>query len=172
MAFKKGHNGIINGKPLRSKESYKKHGELLSKSYKGNKKYSFIENLKGGMQGKKHTEETKSKMSVLAKRQKGKLKPFIRGAKNANWKGGVTPQNKIIRHSIEYRLWRESVFARDGWKCKGCKKVGGKLNAHHIKPFARFPELRFAIDNGVTLCTDCHKKEHTRSQGLTSIRNL
>ena len=77
------------------------------------------------------------------------------------WKGGITPINKQIRNSQEYRLWRESIFKRDNWTCIWCRKRGGRLNADHIKPFAYFPELRFAIDNGRTLCEECHHKTNT-----------
>ena len=77
-----------------------------------------------------------------------------------NWKGGITPENRIIRTSIEFRLWRESVFARDNWACQKCGKRGEKIHAHHIQNFAQFPELRFAIDNGVTFCQDCHQQFH------------
>lgn len=84
----------------------------------------------------------------------------ICGEKSPKWQGGITPLNAKIRRSIEYRLWRESVFARDNWTCQECRKRDGrKLNAHHIHPFAQFPELRFAIDNGITLCQKCHKKK-------------
>lgn len=82
----------------------------------------------------------------------------ITGERNNNWKGGITEENHKLRNSIEYRLWRESVFARDSWTCQECGQSGGNLNADHIKPFALFPELRFAIDNGLTLCVPCHKK--------------
>lgn len=79
------------------------------------------------------------------------------GEKSHLWEGGKTSQAMKIRNSLEYRLWRESVFKRDNWTCIWCGKRGGKLNADHIKPFSLFPELRFAIDNGRTLCLDCHK---------------
>jgi len=79
------------------------------------------------------------------------------GKDNPAWKGGISPINERIRQSKEYKLWRESVFKRDNYSCIWCGKTGGILNADHIKPFALYPELRFAIDNGRTLCIDCHK---------------
>ena len=78
-----------------------------------------------------------------------------------SWKGGITTINQKIRRSREYRLWRIAVFERDNYTCIFCGCVGGRLNADHIKPFALFPELRFAIDNGRTLCDDCHRKTET-----------
>ncbi|KKM60755.1 hypothetical protein LCGC14_1538640 [marine sediment metagenome] len=86
------------------------------------------------------------------------------GEKHPRWKNGVTPKNRLIRSSAEYALWRISVFVRDDYTCVSCGVRGGVrgcvLNAHHIKPFATYPYLRFAIDNGETLCDDCHRKEH------------
>ena len=84
-----------------------------------------------------------------------------RGENNGNWKGGITPTLQRIRNSIELHLWREAVFARDNWTCQKCwDNKGGNLNAHHIKTFANYPELRVAIDNGITFCKDCHKEFH------------
>lgn len=102
----------------------------------------------------------KTPIEVRLKLSKAKIGKYV-GEKNWNWKGGITPLNKKIRHSIEYKLWRESVFERDKYTCLWCGAKSGKgkkvyLHADHIKPFALFPELRFAIDNGRTLCKECH----------------
>jgi hypothetical protein len=91
---------------------------------------------------------------------KGKQMPSQRGERHHNWQGGKTSQGHLIRNQVEYKLWRVAVFERDNYTCVFCgrkKEVSGKLNADHIKPFALYPELRFAIDNGRTLCIDCHK---------------
>ena len=76
--------------------------------------------------------------------------------------GGIISEYASIRNSIEYKLWRKAVFERDGYLCIwGGKAHGSKLEADHIKSFAHYPELRFAIDNGRTLCKDCHKTTDT-----------
>lgn len=54
------------------------------------------------------------------------------------------------------RRWRKAVFKRDNWTCQGCEIRGGSLRAHHKKPWSTHPELRYEIDNGITLCKDCH----------------
>lgn len=84
-----------------------------------------------------------------------------RGANCHLWKGGITSVNNKIRSSIEYTLWRTAVFVRDNYTCQKCFHRGGNMEADHIKPFAYYPELRFAIDNGRTLCKTCHRKTET-----------
>jgi hypothetical protein len=126
--------------------------------------------------GKKHTEEQKRKISDSMKGYKPtpehrmKLSLVRRGEKSSNWKGGITPENKLIRCSVEYKLWREAVYKRDKWTCQKCLIRGGKLHPHHIKHFADYPELRFAIDNGSTLCVSCHKLEHRTAEVIGMIR--
>lgn len=64
------------------------------------------------------------------------------------------------RRCPEYKAWRKSVYERDAYTCQKCGKKGGRLNAHHIKPYASYMELRYSVPNGITLCEMCHKCEH------------
>ncbi len=83
------------------------------------------------------------------------------GSKHWNWKGGKSSINQRERNSPEYKVWRDSVFVRDGWKCSMCPNPEGlKLVAHHIKSWAEFPLLRFEVDNGITICACCHYLVH------------
>lgn len=66
--------------------------------------------------------------------------------------------NRRIRYSKKMRVWRVSVFERDNYTCQGCGKRGGYLEADHIKPFAKFPEFRFDVNNGRTMCRPCHQQ--------------
>ena len=79
------------------------------------------------------------------------------GDKHPRWKGGISSKQARIRGQIEFKIWRNAVFVRDNWTCQECEQRGGRLIAHHIKSFAKYPELRLAIDNGRTLCHKCHK---------------
>lgn len=74
---------------------------------------------------------------------------------------GKTSAQKSVRESTQYKDWRISIFERDNYTCQDCKVKGGKLQADHIKPFAFYPELRFEMSNGRTLCVSCHTKTET-----------
>ena len=86
---------------------------------------------------------------------------MFKGELNPSWKGGLTPINALIRSSTAMNEWRKAVFARDNYTCQMCGVRGSKLHADHIKPFARFPEFRFDLNNGRTLCVPCHRKTDT-----------
>jgi 5-methylcytosine-specific restriction endonuclease McrA len=59
----------------------------------------------------------------------------------------------------KYKQWRYNVFAADGFACQLCDAKGGdtKLEAHHIKRWAQWPNLRFNLGNGISLCKACHE---------------
>lgn len=93
--------------------------------------------------------ETRTKMSIAHL-----------GAKAPGWKGGVSSENHLERHRLDYKIWRKAVFERDDHTCQKCGNRGGKLNAHHVEGFDNNPKLRTEINNGATLCEDCHMDFH------------
>lgn len=109
---------------------------------------------------------TEQKAQLLGRIPWNKGKSFLKGNKHWNWQGGINPINDTIRKSLKYKSWREAVFKRDSYTCVICGLHSGNgkaviLHADHIKPFALFPKERFAINNGRTLCKDCHLKTDT-----------
>lgn len=90
---------------------------------------------------------------------KGKKNLLISGDKHWNWNNGSSRIYKDGYNSFEYRKWRKDVFERDNYTCKFCKSNGNNtyLTAHHIKSFSKYPNLRFELANGITLCEECHK---------------
>ncbi len=94
----------------------------------------------------------------------------------AIWDELFTPQDKVwveraikildtmrfrikARGSKAYLNWGLDCLDRDKWTCTECgsKKT---LHVHHRKQYRDYPQLRINVDNGVTLCQPCHKKEH------------
>jgi len=123
------------------------------------------ERLRKANTGKRHSEDTKRKLSLLMKGRNS-------GSDHYLWKGGSKNRERNrIMESYEYRTWRKEVFERDDYTCQECGRRGGDLNADHIKPFALYPDLRFDVDNGRTLCVGCHRKTPTYGFGAI-FRNV
>ena len=60
----------------------------------------------------------------------------------------------------EYNRWQKLVISRDAATCQKCGAKEVELHAHHLKSYRDFPDLRFDVANGVTLCYRCHWAEH------------
>ena len=86
---------------------------------------------------------------------------FLVGDKSPAWKDGKSLERDRLRLGREVKDWRLAVFIRDGYTCQHCG-AKGDLHAHHIKPWAKYPDVRFDINNGLTLCIDCHGKVHNK----------
>lgn len=170
--------------PMYGKENmWGHHNEQTKKKlgliHKGKKlleetKRKISEKLKGkGWKGKKLSKEhikkivetrIKNNSYTHTLEQRKLLSIKMSGENGCNWKGGITPLNKILRGSSKWKIWREFVFLRDNFTCQNFNcpychnKVGGYLHPHHIKPIASFPELAFRVDNGITYCAEFHLK--------------
>jgi len=164
MKFQKGHPSYWTD------ETKKKVGKSIKKMMTPAMRMRISKKLKG----RKLSKETKKKISdyltgrpspikgkhTWSLESRKKFSESRRGANSPSWKGGKKHIHKVIRAGIEFRLWREAIFARDNWTCQKCQSIGKFLHPHHILNFAEYPKLRFAIDNGITLCNKCHRKFH------------
>jgi hypothetical protein len=107
-------------------------------------------------------------------------KPTLKGKNNHFWKGGKTELSLSIRELPEYRFWRKAVFERDWFSCQFCgrKRIAGDrviIQADHIVPLSKLIDANeiknvddavrceklWDINNGRTLCKECHKKTIT-----------
>lgn len=174
------YKGFKFSEESKRKMSASAKGKIISD--KTRKKLSLLnKGSNNAFYGKKHSQETRKKISLKMKGKKGqkhseetKLKMSLaqKGSKGSNWQGGKTEASISIRNSLEYKLVRRACFERDDYTCVWCKQKGGVLNADHIKPFAHYPELRFALDNLRTLCKDCHKTTDTYGWKLFNNKYL
>lgn len=121
--------------------------------------------------GEKRSEINK-RMGVIPPSRKGvKLsdehKAKLKGRKPWNYKEDRTQVSGglLRKDSKEYKEWAMNVKHRDNNVCVlNSDKCGGRIESHHIMNWIDYPELRFDINNGVSVCQKHHpigrKKEH------------
>ena len=144
----------------------------IKEYYIRNKKGQFVRGYPHN-KGTRRSEITKLKMSKTQKRiGSGKRLVHKNGDRNPNWRGGITTLKDTIRKCFKYRQWRSDIFTRDDFTCQNCNMKGGRIDAHHVKSFglilrenniktsieALDCEELWNINNGQTLCRECHKK--------------
>jgi len=142
---------------------------------------------KSPFKNKYHTKESKKKIQKNHADMSGDKNPMFGvhrfGKDSPHWQGGITELHFWIRSLNESKEWKFEIFKRDNYTCQKCNYNGHNIEAHHIKEFAKLLSeflkeydqfspiedketlIRLAmkwkpfwdIDNGKTLCKDCHK---------------
>lgn len=166
----------------------KGHGNFCSRSCTslylwGNKKYKEKQKLshKGNIptnldQLKKIAQSPggKARMSLVGKKlggwNKGQIMPQIRGENHYLW----IEDRKLLKDDSHdrggqfHREWSKSVKNRDGWKCKiSNSNCSGQVVAHHILPWRDYKELRYEVNNGITLCHFHHPRKRNDEMMLS-----
>jgi len=153
-------SGIYLRKPM--SEDWRRK---ISQSLSGNKNHS----------GHTHSAEVRKKISERSKENParfwlGKKRLHMTGEKHPNW---VADRSKLKTgrskaYDTKYKYWMLEVKKRDGWKCKisneGCS---GRLEAHHILDWTSYPELRYTVSNGITLCHSHHPRKRSDEAELS-----
>jgi hypothetical protein len=153
------HLGIRQSEETKQKIRLANIGKKLSSETKEKVRHANI--------GKHHSKETINKLRLI---NIGRT-----GANAGNWKGGKTTLIRSIRASLKYSKWAALCRTRDFWTCRECNEHSKDLNVHHKYSFldiiknnniltldeAMNCSLLWDLNNGVTLCCDCHRKIHS-----------
>jgi hypothetical protein len=137
------------------------------------------------MLGKHHSLESKEKNRLAHIGQKAwnrGLKGYMAGEQH-HWFGlnrsgennptYIKDRTKLKKTDREYSNsaymnWMKAVKNRDGWKCRiADKNCSGRLESHHILPWRDYPELRYEINNGITLCRHHHPRKREEEERLS-----
>ena len=163
------------------------------KSYNDNRKYCSKKCMSIGMirQEKRHCFNCKkifkrARSSFIWHQKRGHTKLFcsikcrtehFKGLNCTHWikdRSKLKNRKKSFRASIAMKAWRISIFERDNFTCKicgdkSCKGNKVTINAHHIIPIKQDESLALDIDNGITLCEQCHKKTYHKEAELSIV---
>jgi len=182
----------INKKPQCSKQYWssieikQKHSESIknSKKYRDSIKIRNNSLEKNGMFGKKHSIESRKKMSLSRTGKKQSIETINKRKKTISEKPKKISINSQVKSFLHRELnWYFKIYQRDKFKCTQCGS-NKKIDAHHIKPISiiikeklkdnlfenELDKLTFLkedkdiidkdLKNGITLCRECHKKIH------------
>ncbi len=149
MSFKKGYIPWNKGKSI--KESHPNMGFQKGNNFADNQRTKFNQFKKG-----EHS-------SIKTQFKKGYI-PW-------NYIEDRTKvKNRDHHFTTEYISWRKSVFERDGYQCRISEEKCGKyVEAHHIYSWKDYVELRYKINNGITLCRAHHPRSRAEEKRLIPI---
>lgn len=138
------------------------YGEKISAAKKGKPAHpNSISAMRKARLGVPLTEEHKRKCSIA-----------LSGSNHPNWKVDRTQLKTSEKKHLDSRYieWMKAVKHRDMWKCRlACDECEGKMEAHHIYDWTNYPELRYQLKNGITLCHAHHPRGRANEAQLRSF---
>lgn len=141
----------------------------FNRKLKGKTLEEVFGQIKGQEIRKKMTVANRNNAKKVEVREKQSLaKRGLVGNKTNRWiEDREKLSKKQIRNDYAYQEWRKQVWIRDDFTCKlksnDCK---GKITSHHIFPWRDYPEKRYEINNGITLCHYHHPRKRIDEKRL------
>lgn len=161
--------GYINSPETRKKMSIsaknkklsEEHKRNIGEAHKGEKSHLWKGGLPKCICGKKLSAYTSKQCQTCFHNQH-------KGSNHYNWK---QDRNSLVkkqkRNDLAYRDWRKEVWLRDNFKCKiDNSDCEGRIEAHHILGWKDYPDLRYKINNGITLCHAHHPRKRAEEKRL------
>ncbi len=160
--------GVLKTEAHKRKISITKMGKPAPKPIGFGKKISIA--LKGRKFSESHRKNISSNSGMRG----------VYGKNHPGWKGGNSTFARSLVQLSQYKKWRNKVYKKDQYTCQHCGQVGHKLNAHHKKKLLSIlhefnicdiedAERCFQlwdVNNGITLCKSCHKKEERNGEKI------
>ena len=88
-------------------------------------------------------------------------KPLRSAAETFVWPHVIRLLNYVrVPKSVQRKISRRALFARDGWRCQYCGTDSGKLTLDHVVPRSRGGESSW--ENVVTSCAPCNLRKGNR----------
>ena len=151
-----GKETLVRNDTLKTRKSCSR--ECASEMKKGKPSWNKGVSLTEEHKEKARQTRIKNGSFKLTEEQKIQRSCTARGISREEWDGFVISERQQDWGSEEAGEWRKLVFERDDYTCQDCGDRGVYLEAHHIKEWINYPELRLDVDNGLTLCKKCHNK--------------
>ena len=171
-----------------------KHKFNLGKKHPNRKKYfrgisirkkiclycnnEYIANYKNFSKSKFCSKSCSSKSrpsGMLGKKQSDKLICLLKSRTKELHPRWVKDRNMVVKSEKKhldsnYRNWSKSVKDRDNWKCKLLNhECSGRLESHHIYRWKDYPDLRYDINNGITLCHFHHPRKRVDEDNMINV---
>lgn len=155
IPWNKGKKGIKFPNRKRPPAFSKKHREALRVPRKGSGIYIRIKRWKTG---------------PLSEDHRRKISEANQAEKSHRW---IVDRSKVkvgdrSLHDPLYKQWHRSVKNRDDWRCRiSNEECDGRVEVHHILTWKDHPNLRYEINNGITLCHFHHPKSRVDEKKLS-----
>lgn len=135
-------------------------GKTLEEAFGQVKGQEIRKNMSAASRESTSRPEVREKMS-LAKRG-------VFGEKTNRW---IKDRNKLsqkqVRNDYAYQEWRKIVWTRDKFICRlEDDHCSGKIISHHILPWRDYPDKRYDVKNGITLCHYHHPRKRVDEKRL------
>lgn len=83
-----------------------------------------------------------------------------RACHNKHQNQGRSTERTKFNNSESWKRLRNQCFADHDYTCVVCQCRGGYIEAHHVRAWSTYPELRLSAANLIVLCRACHLNIH------------